>query len=134
MLQVLASQRDGYPLISAHRGASKSAPGNTMAAFEQAWQLGSPMIELDVQLSQDKHVVVIHDEQLQFTTNGHGPVHEHTLAALKALDAGAWFDPQYVGQQILTLDEVAAWSKGKIGLNIEIKGTATTLADLPERV
>ncbi len=81
------------PLNFAHRGASHEAPDNTLAAFLLAAELGADGIEFDVQLSRDGEVVVIHDFVLETTTDGQGPVADKTLAELKELDAGSWFDP-----------------------------------------
>ena len=81
------------PRLFAHRGASGEAPENTLAAFQRAATLGVVYMELDVHLSRDGQVVVIHDETLERTTNGHGLVKEHSLAELQGLDAGYRFTP-----------------------------------------
>lgn len=108
-------------LVIAHRGASGVAPENTMAAFVQAFTLGADMIELDVHLSRDGEVVVIHDDTLERCTNGRGYVVDHTLAELKKLDAGSWFGAGFAGERVPSLDEVLLWAKDKIRVNIEIK-------------
>ena len=97
-----------------HRGASRDYPENTIAAFRAAIDAGAQMCELDVQLTRDDAVVVIHDDTVDRTTNGHGAVAEMTLADLQRLDAGR-------GERIPTLDEVLAETVGKCGLNIELK-------------
>ncbi len=79
----------------AHRGASAYVPENTFSAFDKALSLGVDQVELDVHFSQDEHIVVIHDDNLDRTTNGSGPVSAHTLAQLRSLDAGSWFGPEY---------------------------------------
>ncbi len=109
------------PLNFAHRGASYEAPENTLAAFLLAAELGADGVELDVQLSKDGEVVVIHDLNLECSTNGSGPVRERTLAQLKDLDAGGWFDPGYAGQQVPTLQEVIDAVGHRLLLNIELK-------------
>ena len=81
------------PRLFAHRGASGEAPENTLAAFRRAVALGVQYIELDVHMSRDGHVVVIHDGTLERTTNGAGPVRERTLAQLQQWDAGYRFSP-----------------------------------------
>lgn len=81
------------PRLFAHRGASGEAPENTLVAFHRAAELGMVYAELDVHLTSDDHVVVIHDETLERTTNGRGLVKEHTLAELQSLDAGYRFSP-----------------------------------------
>lgn len=110
------------PVIIAHRGASKQAPENTMAAFRKALELGAGGIETDVHFSADGHLVVIHDEQVDRTSNGKGLVKSKTLAELKSLDFGSWFAPEFSGEKIPELDEllqlVADWDGL---LNIELK-------------
>ena len=110
--------------IMAHRGSRINRPENTLAAFEEAVRVGADGIELDVHLSKDGQVVVIHDETLDRTTDGAGFVHEWTLADLQQLDAGSWFDPAFSGQRIPSLAEVldlleALGFRGR--LNIELK-------------
>lgn len=119
------------PLLVAHRGASGLAPENTMAAFELAVQGGADIIELDVRLSADGHVVVIHDDRLQRTTNGRGAVVSTALAELQTLDAGTWFDPRFANETIPTLAQVLTWARGPdppMTLMIELKGDSQTLA------
>jgi len=102
------------PRLFAHRGASGEAPENTLAAFRRAVEVGVSYAELDVHITKDGQVVVIHDETLERTTNGKGKVHEHTLAELRQLDAGYWFSAEggqqfpfrAVGVRIPTLAEV----------------------------
>lgn len=83
----------------AHRGASGYAPENTFAAFDLAAELKSDMIELDVQLTKDRHIVVIHDDRVDRTTNGTGYVKDYTLKELQTLDAGSWFGPAFQGEK-----------------------------------
>lgn len=106
----------------AHRGASGTFPENTLSAFRAAIEAGADMCELDVQLSRDGAVVVIHDDTVERTTDGKGEVAELTLEELKRLDAGAKFkNGPCKGERIPTLDEVFAATSGKCGLNIELK-------------
>jgi glycerophosphoryl diester phosphodiesterase len=110
----------------AHRGASGTFPENTVCAFRAAIDAGAVMCELDVQLSRDGAVVVIHDETVDRTTDGKGEVAALTLEELKRLDAGAKFKGTIKagalkGERIPTLDEVFAVTAGKCGLNIELK-------------
>jgi glycerophosphoryl diester phosphodiesterase len=103
-------------------------PENTMASFEHALALGADWIELDVHLSRDDALIVIHDETLDRTTNGHGPVREHTLAELRTLDAGG-------GQHIPTLDEVLAWARERETIvDIEIKNAPVYYSGIEHRV
>ena len=113
------------PYIFAHRGASAHAPENTLAAFELAFRQGAQAIEFDVKLTADRQVIIHHDRTLERTTNGSGPVAEHTLAELRALDAGGWFSEQYRGEKIPTLEEVFEALGGKIFMNVELTNYAT---------
>ena len=122
------------PLNFAHRGASYEAPENTLAAFLLAVELGADGIELDVQLSKDGQLVVIHDFVLEATTDGAGPVRKRTLAELKGLDAGHRFDPAYAGQQIPTLQEVIDAVGHRLLLNIELKTASLRDDGLAEAV
>ena len=107
------------PLVIAHRGASGTAPENTLAAFRRAVACGADMIELDVQLTRDGEVVVVHDLILDRTSNGTGLVGERTLAEIRGLDAGAWFGAGFRGERIPTLADVL----GAVGIpiNVELK-------------
>lgn len=111
----------------AHRGASSYAPENTFAAYDLALEMGARHIELDVHLTTDGQVVVIHDDLLDRTTDGSGPVAAHSLSELKQLDAGARFAPAYAGARIPTLSEVLARYGERVHLHIEIKGTTPGL-------
>lgn len=111
------------PLIIAHRGASGLAPENSLAAFQIAVDEGADGIELDVHLSKDGEVVVIHDETIDRTSNGTGYVHEMTVDELKAYDIGSWFDPKFSSERIATLQEVIDVLPDSIFLNVEIKNS-----------
>jgi glycerophosphoryl diester phosphodiesterase len=115
-------------MVIAHRGASAYAPENTVAAFDLALQMGCRHLELDVDLSRDGHIVVMHDDTVDRTTNGTGPVGSQTLAELRALDAGAWFGGQFTGERIPTFAEVLARYQGRVHLHTELKGRAAHLA------
>jgi len=109
-------------IVFAHRGYSAKAPENTMAAFELALEFDADGIELDIHLTKDGEIVVIHDDTLDRTTNGTGLVSTYTMSELKAFDAGAWFSPEFAGEQIPTLRRVLDLTKGTDTLlNIEIK-------------
>jgi glycerophosphoryl diester phosphodiesterase len=105
--------------VIAHRGASGTAPENTLPAFRRAEELGADMIELDVQLTRDGHPVVIHDWTLDRTTSGRGAVRRRTLAEISRLDAGAWFGHGFADTRVPTLDQVFA-AVG-IPVNVELK-------------
>ncbi len=109
-------------LIIAHRGASGNAPENTLAAFRKAVALGATFIETDLQLSRDARFVAIHDATVNRTTNGHGAVHDMTLADLRKLDAGSWFGSEFAGERIPTLEEILEFSKkNDVVFYLEIK-------------
>ncbi len=107
--------------VIAHKGSSGTAPENTMAAFQQALDLGVDMIELDVRNTHDEQIVVFHDETLERTTNGTGAVHDYSLEEIRKLDAGSWFDPKFSDQKVPTLKEVLDLVDGKCQVLIEIK-------------
>ncbi|WP_394425171.1 glycerophosphodiester phosphodiesterase [Vreelandella stevensii] len=100
--------------VIAHRGASGHAPESTLPAYELAHEWGVDYLELDAQLTADGEVVIFHDNTLERTSNGEGHIHEHTLAELKALDTGSWFNEanpeqaseDFVGLPMLTLEEL----------------------------
>ncbi len=108
-------------LVFGHRGAMAYAPMNTAAAFQRAIDLGAHGAELDVQLSRDGRLVIVHDATVDATTNGSGAVADLTLAELKALDAGSWFGAEFAGETIPTLDEVFARFGSELLINVEIK-------------
>ena len=118
----------------AHRGASALAPENTIAAFERAVELGADVIELDLHMSQDGELVVIHDDTLDRTTDGSGPVHHRSLGELMRLDAGRWFGEGFAGQRIPRLDEVLDRFAGKVPLALEIKAGSTFFPGIEEKV
>ncbi len=108
--------------VMAHRGASAYAPENTLQAFTKAMEMGADGLELDVHLSKDGHLVVIHDEKINRTSNGRGAIKDYTLAELKEFDVGSWFNKDFTGATIPTLAEVLDLIDGWEGvLNIEIK-------------
>ncbi|MCR8657045.1 glycerophosphodiester phosphodiesterase [Paenibacillus endoradicis] len=106
----------------AHRGASGYCPENTMASFIKAIELGATGIETDVQMTSDGQLVLIHDENLLRTTGIDKYVKDVTLAEIKQLDAGSWFNESFSAEKIPTLDELMQLAKqSNIKLNIEIK-------------
>src|SRR5579862_8033639 len=102
----------------AHRGASAEAPENTLAAFRRAAEMGTGFVEMDLQLTRDSRLVVLHDAVLDRTTNGSGLAMAMTLAELRQLDAGSWFDGRaggtggtFAGEHIPVLEEVFAFAR-----------------------
>lgn len=122
--------------VLAHRGFSFAYPENTLAALQGALDIGADGLEFDIHFSKDGEMVVIHDEELDRTTNGSGFVVNHTLAQLKELDAGSWFAPEFASEKIPTLSEVLdlVTRFGKsITLNVEIKSGIMPYPDLELR-
>lgn len=109
------------PWFIAHRGYRAQYPENTLIAFQAALAIGVQMIELDVALSRDRKLIVIHDATLERTTNGKGAVVDHTLEQLKQLDAGGWFHPRFAGEKLPELSEVLDLADSRVLINIEIK-------------
>lgn len=116
------------PLVIAHRGFSRWAPENTLPAFEAALAAGAGVVELDARVSKDGELVVIHDRELDRTTDAvrrwrgrHHPVSSKSAAEMQSLDAGSWFHSRFAGTKIPSLPEaVALIRKGAIPL-IECK-------------
>lgn len=117
----------GRTRVIAHRGYSGAAPENTLAAVRAAINVGSDMAEIDVTLTSDGQVVVIHDATLQRTTNGGGEVLQFSLTDLRQLDAGSWFSKSFAGEPIPTLGAMLAEVDDRILLNVEIKSEAVGL-------
>lgn len=122
------------PLMIAHRGASGNAPENTLAAFQLAIEEGSDGIELDVHLSKDGEIVVIHDETLDRTTNGTGRVVEKDLDELKTYDAGSWFGAKFSEERIPLLQEVIDIVPDDIFINVEIKNFPTKYEGVEQKL
>lgn len=107
--------------VIAHRGASGLAPENTLAAVQKAMDIGVDMIEIDVQQASDGTIVLMHDRTLSRTTNGKGRLSKQSPAALRKLDAGSWFAPEFSGEHVPTLEEVFQLVAGNATLLIEVK-------------
>lgn len=110
------------PWVIGHRGASGHAPENTLAAFERAVELGAGFIETDLHLTRDARFVAIHDRTLERTTNGQGAVRDFTLAQLRNLEAGLWYDRKYMGERIPTIEEILSFARNHdIVVYLELK-------------
>jgi glycerophosphoryl diester phosphodiesterase len=109
------------PYMLAHRGASGYAPENTMAAFERAVALRADGLETDLRASKDGRLVLLHDERVDRTTDGEGPVSELTFEQLRRLDAGGSYHPRFAGQRIPSLDELLGRFGGRLPLCLEVK-------------
>jgi glycerophosphoryl diester phosphodiesterase len=108
-------------LIVARCGDRRCAPEGTLPAFESAIAKGADAIEFDVHLTKDVRLIVHHDYYLGRTANGSGFIGDFTLAELRALDAGCWFDEEFTGVCIPTLDEVLDLGKGKVRFEIDMR-------------
>jgi glycerophosphoryl diester phosphodiesterase len=113
--------------LIAHRGASRDAPENTLAAFRLAWDQGADAVECDIRLSSDGRIVVMHDQSTARTTGVDLAVADHSLVDLRELDAGRWKSPRFEGERIPLLDEVLAETPHGGELFIEIKCGAEVL-------
>lgn len=108
--------------VVGHRGAAGTAPENSLAAFQQGIELGADWLELDIQFSLDGFPVVIHDANIDRTTNGTGRVASLSLRELKQFDAGSWFGSQFRAERIPRLEEVLEMVRSsEVGVLIEIK-------------
>jgi glycerophosphoryl diester phosphodiesterase len=108
-------------LVIAHRGAKGEAPENTLAAFKLGLEQGCDGIELDIHLSKDGELIVIHDYTLDRTTDKTGSISELTLEQIKQADAGRWFHEKYAGERVPTLEEVFDLVPAEVMINVEIK-------------
>ncbi|MFD1863218.1 glycerophosphodiester phosphodiesterase [Planococcus chinensis] len=118
----MISKQDQQKMVNvAHRGASGHAPENTMGAFHKGVEMKADYIEIDVQMTKDGELVVIHDTTVDRTTDGTGKVKSLTFEEIRQLDAGSWFSEAYAGEQVPTFDEVLDAFRGKVGILIELK-------------
>ena len=111
-----------YPRTLAHRGGGTLAPENTLAALRCGLAYGYRAVEFDVMLASDGVPVVVHDPELGRTVAGSGHINDYTAAQLGAMEAGAWFGPQFAGEGVPTFDAVVDYCKAqRIWMNVEIK-------------
>jgi len=129
-----ASQLDARPIatdfrpaalaVVAHRGASGDFPENTAVAFQEAIRLDVDAIELDVHLTADGELLVIHDPTVDRTSDGVGPVADLSMAQIGELDAGSWFDARFAGVRLLTLSGALDLMPPAMVLNVHVKAGA----------
>ncbi|KAA3657279.1 MAG: hypothetical protein DWQ04_28555 [Chloroflexi bacterium] len=117
----LRQRKNGRPLLVGHRGAMAVAPENTMRSFEAGLAGGADILELDVQLTADKQVVIFHDNDLLNKTGVANRIGEVKADFIRTLEVGSYFDEQFTGEPIPFLQEVLAWAKGRVTLMIELK-------------
>jgi glycerophosphoryl diester phosphodiesterase len=121
-------------LVAAHRGYRAKYPENTMLAFRKADALGVDMLEMDLNLTKDKRLAVIHDDTVDRTTDGSGAVRDYTFRELQELDAGGWFGAEFAGLQIPSFTEFLDWAaETNLYLNVEIKERTAETVDLAVR-
>ena len=130
-----------FLVVHGHRGAAGLAPENTLAAFREAMALGVDALEMDLHVTRDGEVVIIHDETLDRTTDGQGSIADLTLEQIKHRDVGSKFAPAFRGERIPTLQEVIELIKAsgntRIRMDLEMKfgeGQEGRPADFEERV
>jgi glycerophosphoryl diester phosphodiesterase len=125
-----ARSDDGSPFlrIVAHRGASADRPECTLSAIRRAIEVGAHVVEIDVRTSKDGVLFLLHDSTLDRTTDGTGPANERTMAELKELDAGGWFNEAHRSERIPTLGEALEACRGKIDVLLDLKETGETYA------
>lgn len=120
----LADAYADEPLIVAHRGLLRHAPENTLANFRACLELRHGF-EFDVERTKDGHLICIHDNTVDRTTNGSGRVSELTLAEIRKLDAGNWFDAKFAGEKVPTVEEVlklvADYQRHDIVIAVDLK-------------
>jgi glycerophosphoryl diester phosphodiesterase len=107
--------------VTAHRGHARAAPENTLNAMRKAIDSGADYVEMDVQLTADGKVVLLHDRDLKRVAGKSRRLDELSLEEVQQLDVGSWFGPAFAGEHVPTLEEVIALCRGKIRLNIELK-------------
>jgi glycerophosphoryl diester phosphodiesterase len=124
-VEVAAVEKGGHPVsqLVAHRGSSIDRPECTMASTKRAIKSGATATEVDVRRTKDGVLVILHDDTLDRTTNGTGPLSEITYAELKILDAGSWFDPKYASQRVPRLSDVLSLCKDRMDILLDLKET-----------
>jgi len=120
--------------LIAHRGASGYCPENTIPAFKRAVEMGATTIELDVQMTKDGELIVMHDFVLDRTAGGEGLIMDSTMDYISTLDAGIWYDKKFKGTHIPTLKEVLEVIPASIRIDIEIKKLAIDSRHFEEKV
>ena len=130
------------PPVIGHRGAAAYAPENTLAGLRRAKALGCRWVEFDVRLTADNQPVLLHDDRLERTTNGHGRVSGLQLGAVRRCDAGNWFHSSFAGERVPTLEEaLMLLAELGLGANVELKAvpgreaaTGAAVAELLARI
>ncbi len=115
--------------IVAHRGGTMERPENTISAYKRAVESGADILEIDVRISKDGRLFILHDKTLDRTTNGTGIAANITMDELQKLDAGGWFSPSWSGERIPSFQEVLQWAAGEeIMLLLDLKESGPKFA------
>jgi glycerophosphoryl diester phosphodiesterase len=122
------------PIVIGHRGDKLYAPENTLSSIKQAAEKGADAVEFDVKLTEDRYVIVLHDQTVDRTTNGSGNVSKLSLEAIRRFDAGIKFPGQFPNEKIPTLEEVFEAFGNKLYMNIELTNYKTPLDGLVTKV
>lgn len=123
-----------YIFVQAHRGFSSDYPEQTIPAFQAAIDAGADRLEMDLSLTRDGEVVLIHDSTVDRTTDGSGPVSLFRLDQLRRLDAGSWKSQEFAGARIPTLREVIRLADASVTLNLEIKVVNVAAEEVRETI
>ena len=126
--EFMVKSTENYIIRESHRGESFNFPENTMGAFKEAVRLGTDRIELDVNITADGVLVIMHDDTLDRTTNGTGKVTETKYAVIEKLEAGSWKDAKFKNEKIPILEDVFEFAKkNNVMLNLDLKEEATAI-------
>ncbi len=119
-----------------HRGDNKGSPENTNISYVNAIVNKTPIVEMDLRLTKDNVLVLLHDPTLDRTTNGKGPIVEKTLAEVEKLDAGTWKNAKYKGEPLPTVEKIAETCRGKAIMMLDLKctGLGESLAALKKKL
>lgn len=129
---IARTPRHGGVYVVAHRGVHDGIPENTLAAYRKAIELGADFVEIDLRETRDGHLVSIHNHTVDaYTSDADGPVHQFTLAELRALDIGSRIGPEWAGERIPTFEEILALCRGRVGIYLDLKqGSVDKMAAL----
>ena len=111
----------GRILVIGHRGAEALAPENTWAAFQVGYEAGADLLELDVQLTRDGEAIVFHDFTLQPKFGDPRWVRDLAWDEFRGLDVGSWFGPKFAGEHIPRFEDVLAWARSRVALQVDLK-------------
>ncbi len=114
-------QWPGIKVVAHRGGVGLDVPENTLVAIQKAIDVGAQLVEIDIRETKDGHLILMHDETVDRTTNGAGRVDQMTLQQIKALDAGSWYGEQFAGIAVPTLEEALTLMKGKISPDLDVK-------------